>query len=98
MPVVKQAAQLKSESGALMGEGRAYVHVRGSLADAQPAVGTLSLDWWDDEQGTPSVMALEDGLSLPIEISSDRLSACIVGRILRYKTNWPGEAATSSPS
>jgi hypothetical protein len=29
---------------------------------------------------------------LPLRLESDRLSGCLVGRILRYQIDWPGQA------
>jgi hypothetical protein len=31
-----------------------------------------------------------DGPRLLLRLESDRLSSCVVGRILRYQVDWPG--------
>jgi hypothetical protein len=33
---------------------------------------------------------LADGPTMAITVASDRLTGCMVGRILRYRTLWPG--------
>ncbi len=90
MAVVKSPARLLAADGSLIGEGRAYVHLPRDAAVAQPVTGTLSLDWWDDAARAPAVVALSDGPSLSIQVESDKLSGCVVGRILRYSCVWPG--------
>ena len=90
MAVVKSPARLLAADGTLIGEGRAYVHLRQDAASAQPVAGTISLDWWDDAAPAPAVVALAGGPSLPIQVESDKLSGCMVGRILRYQSVWPG--------
>ena len=91
MTVRKGLARLVAADGALIGEGRAYLHLRQAEAQPQPAQGTLSLDWWDDALSTSGArLELIDGPTLPVWLESDRLSGCVVGRILRYSTEWPG--------
>ena len=91
MSVRKGLARLVAASGAVIGEGRAYVHLRHPEAQAQPAQGTLSLDWWDDAADTAAArLELLDGPTLHLRLQSDRLSSCVAGRILRYETDWPG--------
>jgi len=91
MTVRKGVARLLAADGTLIGEGRAYLHLR--LADAEPqaAQGTLSLDWWNDEPSPVGAsLDLLDGPTLVLRLDSDRLSSCMVGRILRYHVDWPG--------
>jgi hypothetical protein len=88
MAVKKSLARLLTADGSSIGEGRAYLHLRLPEAQAQPASGTLSLDWWTDAQ--PTHLQLTDGPTLPLSVESDKLSACIDGRVLRYTTQWPG--------
>lgn len=90
MAVKKSAARLLGPQEALIGEGRAYVHLREPLDRPQRAQGTLSLEWWDDGAGRPASLDLADGPTLAIEVESDRLSGCLTGRILRYRATWPG--------
>ena len=91
MSVRKGLARLVSVDGASIGEGRAYVHLRLPETQRQQAQGTLSLDWWDDDwHGEHARLELVDGPSLVLELQSDRISACINGRVLRYQTEWPG--------
>jgi hypothetical protein len=92
MSVRKAQAQLLTADGQLIGEGRAYLHLRQPDTEQQPAQGTLSLDWWkdmNDETGDPRLELL-GGPTLTLRLESDRLSHCIAGRILRYQTIWPG--------
>ncbi len=90
MAVHKALARLRAADGSLIGEGRAYVHLRQPGGLAQPAQGTVSLDWWDDAAPAPARLDLVDGPTLEIRVESDRLSGCVVGRILRYQATWPG--------
>ncbi len=90
MAVHKALARLRATDGALVGEGRAYIHLRQAETERQAAQGTVSLDWWDDGAPAPASLELDGGRTLPIEVSSDRLSGCMVGRILRYRLEWPG--------
>jgi hypothetical protein len=84
---------LLAADGALIGEGRAYVHLRLPADQAQRAQGTLSLDWWDATVGTLGArLDLSDGPHLTLDVQADKLSECVVGRILRYSTDWPGQA------
>ena len=91
MSVRKGLARLLAADGVLIGEGRAFLHLRLPDAEAQAAQGTLSLDWWNDEP-SPQGASLEliDGPTLPLRLDGDRLSGCMVGRILRYHVDWPG--------
>jgi hypothetical protein len=91
MTVHKCGARLLDADGTLLGEGRAYLHLR--LPDAQPqtAQGTLSLDWWNEASSAEHPrLQLVDGPTLSLTLESDKLSGCINGRILRYRTSWPG--------
>ena len=88
MAVKKSLARLLGADGAPIGEGRAYLHLRLPEAQPQTATGTLSLDWWTD--APPTHLELADGPRLPLALESDKLSACIDGRVLRYTTQWPG--------
>ncbi len=90
MAVHKAPARLHAVDGSLIGEGRAYIHLRRPPAEAQTAQGTVSLDWWEDAAPAPSRLELADGLTLTIHVDSDRLSSCLVGRIVRYQAEWPG--------
>ena len=93
MAVHKSAARLLAADGALIGEGRAYVHLRLPASQPQRAQGTLSLDWWDNTvQAEGARLELTDGPRLDLEVEADKLSACVVGRILRYSADWPGQA------
>ncbi len=94
MSVHKAAARLEAADGTVIGEGRAYVHLRQPGALAQKAQGTVSLDWWEDAAPAPARLVLDPGPTVQIEVDSDRLSGCMVGRILRYRTDWPGAATT----
>jgi hypothetical protein len=89
--VRKGLARLLAADGALIGEGRAYVHLRQPDTQSQPAQGTLSLDWWDDALSTAEArLELVDGPTVPLRLTSDHLSGCLDGRILRYQIDWPG--------
>jgi len=90
MPVRKAPARLRASDGSVVGEGRAYVHLREPETQPQPAQGTLSLDWWDESAPAPVEVELADGPTLAITVASDRLTGCVVGRILRYQALWPG--------
>jgi hypothetical protein len=91
MSVRKGLARLVAADGAVIGEGRAYVHLRQPESITQAAQGTLSLDWWDDAFSTSDArLELVDGPTLPVRLESDKLSGCISGRILRYQLDWPG--------
>jgi hypothetical protein len=91
MSVLKSPARLLAADGAPIGEGRAYLHLRLPESQAQSATGTLSLDWWDDALSTAgATLQLENGPALSLTLDSDKLSACIQGRVLRYTTTWPG--------
>ncbi len=91
MSVRKGRGRLVSVDGAAIGEGRAYLHLRMPETQRQPVQGTLSLEWWDDDwQGQRACLELVDGPVLALDLQSDKLSACINGRILRYETVWPG--------
>jgi hypothetical protein len=93
MSVRKGLGRLVSADGALIGEGRAYLHLRLPETERQQAQGTLSLDWWDDDwRGQEGRLELMDGPSLALALQSDRISGCINGRVLRYQTEWPGVA------
>jgi hypothetical protein len=95
MSVRKAQARLLTADGQLIGEGRAYLHLRQPDVEPQHAQGTLSLDWWNELTDTsgPPRLALQNGPVLTLQLESDRLSSCIAGRILRYQTAWPGEVA-----
>lgn len=95
MPVHKSLAVLLAADGATVGEGRAYVHLRESYRVPQDAQGTISLDWWDDDAAAPTYLRLQDGPRLPVRVQGDRLSECMVGRIVRYTLRWPGTRAPS---
>jgi hypothetical protein len=91
MTVRKTPARLLDADGTLIGEGRAYVHLRLPDAEPQTAQGTLSLDWWNEvSSGEHARLELVDGPILSLTLESDKLSGCINGRILRYTTTWPG--------
>jgi hypothetical protein len=90
MAVLKAQARLVAPDGTPIGEGRAFLHLRLPEAQAQPATGTVSLDWWHDVAADNAHLELVNGPSLPLTLEFDRLSACIQGRILRYTTTWPG--------
>jgi hypothetical protein len=93
MAVHKAAARLLAADGSLIGEGRAFLHLRLPAAQPQRAQGTLSLDWWDQEvQAAGARLELADGPSVALQVEADRLSECMVGRILRYSADWPGQA------
>jgi hypothetical protein len=88
MAVKKSLARLLGADGASIGEGRAYLHLRLPEVQPQTATGTLSLDWWTDAQAVH--LQLADGPTLALALESDKLSACINNRVLRYTTEWPG--------
>jgi hypothetical protein len=91
MSVHKSAARLVGADGALIGAGRAYVHLRGPAGERQRVQGTVALDWWDDGPAVQAArLELEDGPSLQLELERDTLSGCINGRVLRYTAEWPG--------
>jgi hypothetical protein len=91
--VHKSAARLLAADGSLIGEGRAFLHLRLPAAQPQRAQGTLSLDWWDEAvQAAGARLELVDGPSVALDVEADRLSECVVGRILRYSADWPGQA------
>jgi hypothetical protein len=91
MSVHKDLGRLVSADGALIGEGRAYLHLRLSETERQQVQGTLSLDWWDaDWAGQSARLELVDGPTLTLHLQSDKISACINGRVLRYEAMWPG--------
>lgn len=93
MAVFKATAQLLSADGELIGEGRAYVHLRRPTAEQQPVQGTLSLDWWNETATTAegAQLQLDDGPRLRLAVQADKLSECVAGRILRYSADWPGQ-------
>ena len=91
MTVRKSLARLLAADGTPIGEGRAYLHLRLPDAEPQSAQGTLSLDWWNDAPSPQApTLELADGPKLLLRLESDRLSSCMVGRILRYHVDWPG--------
>lgn len=90
MAVLKSPARLLAADGRTIGEGRAYLHLRLADSQRQSASGTVSLDWWDDVPADEARLALTDGPTLSLRLESDRLSACIQGRVLRYTADWPG--------
>ena len=90
MTVVKSTARLLLADDRVVGEGRAYVHLRESRTSAQACQGTLALEWWDDTATAPVAVLLDNGTRVPISVHSDRLSGCLAGRILRYQARWPG--------
>jgi hypothetical protein len=88
--VVKAQARLTINE-TVLGEGRAYIHLREPIERAQSAQGTLALDWWDETTDLDDArLALAEGPTLKLDLESDRLSGCIQGRVLRYRTQWPG--------
>jgi hypothetical protein len=96
--VFKATGRLLDASGTPIGEGRAYIHLRQPADQAQRAQGTLSLDWWNTDDGVATEgvrLDLNDGPGLTLDVESDKLSECVAGRILRYSTNWPGSAERS---
>jgi hypothetical protein len=89
--VHKSTARLLDAAGAVIGEGRAYVHLRLPSSQAQTVQGTLSLDWWADDASLDAAhLALTDGPDLAMRVESNHLRECVVGRILRYSADWPG--------
>ena len=92
MSVHKSSARLFASDGSVIGAGRAYVHLPRPATQAQPAQGTLSLDWWND--GAPSMLELDSGPKLRLRVETDKLSGCIQGRVLRYQTEWPGVSSS----
>ena len=92
MAVHKSPARLLGADGSVIGEGRAYIHLRRPPREPQSASGTLSLDWWDDAVASSGArLQLLEGPELTLAVEADRLSECVVGRILRYTTDWPGQ-------
>lgn len=92
MTVHKDHGRLLAAGGELIGEGRAFIHLRLSPTEPQAATGTLSLDWWDEAQNSAEPrLQLAAGPLLVLRLQSDRLSSCMVGRILRYEVDWPGQ-------
>jgi hypothetical protein len=90
--VYKAAGRLLAADGVLIGEGRAYVHLRLPASQAQRAQGTLSLDWWKEAAASSGVqLELNNGPRLALTVQSDKLSECVAGRILRYSADWPGQ-------
>jgi hypothetical protein len=95
MSVHKDLGRLVSDDGALIGKGRAYLHLRLSETERQQVQGTLSLDWWDaDWTGQRARLELASGPTLTLHLESDKFSACINGRVLRYQAEWPGLSST----
>jgi len=91
MSVHKGLARLVSDAGGVIGEGRAYLHLRLADTERQQVQGTLALDWWDaDWTGQHARLELIDGPTLALQLESDKFSACINGRVLRYQALWPG--------
>jgi len=98
--VFKGTGRLLDASGVPIGEGRAYIHLRQPAEQAQRAQGTLSLDWWNTDDGVATNgvrLDLDGGPGLNLEVESDKLSECVAGRVLRYSTNWPGSPDRSGP-
>jgi hypothetical protein len=93
MPVRKSLGRLRDGDGSIVGEGRAYLHLQQPATRPQPAQGTVSLEWWDEGAAAPVELELADGPTLAITVQSDRLTECMVGRILRYQTVWPGSGS-----
>ncbi len=93
MAVFKSVARLLGADGGIIGEGRAYIHLRQPANQPQAAQGTLALEWWDEAGASAdSVLELSDGPRLQLRVQSDKLSECVVGRILRYSADWPGHS------
>jgi hypothetical protein len=93
--VNKSLARLLGADGTPIGEGRSFIHLRLATDLPQAAQGTLSLDWWDEAGSTDQAqLELVDGPRLQPRLESDRLSSCMVGRILRFKVDWPGVATS----
>jgi hypothetical protein len=91
MTVRKTLARLLDANGTLIGEGRAYIHLRLPDGEPQNAQGTLSLDWWNEVSSGGQVrLELVGGPTVSLTLESDTLSGCMNGRILRYTTSWPG--------
>jgi hypothetical protein len=90
--VHKSAARLLGADGALIGEGRAYLHLRLPASEPQRVQGTVSLDWWNEAVSTEGArLELTEGPTVALQVQADRLSECVVGRILRYSADWPGQ-------
>lgn len=90
MAVHQTTGRILASDGKVLGEGRAYLHLTRPSNEAQSVRGTLSMDWWDREAPAPSVLELAEGPRLVLKLTSDRLSGCTSGRILRYEADWPG--------
>ena len=91
MAVWKSEAELFAADGMVIGRGRAYLHLRQPASAAQPAQGTLSLDWWDETRSPiGATLQLRDGPALSLHVQGDTLRGCVEGRILRYTADWPG--------
>ena len=96
MAVHKALARLVDSARRTVGEGRAYLHLRQAADQRQEVQGTLSLDWWDDDAVAPLSIEMDEPagtVALPLLVERDTLSGCVVGRILRYQTTWPGQPA-----
>ena len=67
MAVHKSLARLVDADGEVIGEGRAYLHLRLPKEEPQRASGTLSLDWWDESRTTSGArLDLVDGPRLSL--------------------------------
>jgi hypothetical protein len=90
MAVFTSEARLLDAAGQVIGEGRAYIHLRQDASRPQAVQGTMSLRRWEPDAPAPAAIALADGRRLPIRVEADALSACLgTSRILRYKAQWP---------
>ena len=97
MAVVKSEASVISATGQELGRGTAYIHLPKGRERAQLATGTISLRSWNPGTETPTMLNLDSGPALPIEVQLEALSECSRNHILRYRAEWsPGESPPST--
>ena len=89
MAVFKSTVEVHDTGNRPIGAGMTYLHLRLPADAQQRATGTVSLKRWEPAGEPPAWLALEDGRTLPIEVSREVLSDCSRNHILRYQANWP---------
>jgi hypothetical protein len=97
LAVFKSTVQVQDAQSRLIGAGMTYLHLRLGTDAKQQATGTVSLKAWTPADAPPAALLLEDGRTLPIQVSHNVLSECSNNHILRYQASWP-PASSPPPS